>query len=137
MANGAPDRNVAECESGLIMRTRKKIGAAAALAAATLFNHAIVTGAEPLHYARAIGEPPEPETRPAPRPAPPPPAPAPTRKPPERAPTPPPAEPVAAKEEDGFKSSYIWIGLGVAAALAALGGGGGGGNNGGGSSPSH
>lgn len=122
------------------MRTRKNArGVTVRFLTATMLSAAMVAlPAAAEQYARAIGEPAEPETRPAPRPAPAPaPTPAPAKKPPERAPTrqPTPPEPTAAADEEGGNSSYIWIGLGVAAALAVLGGGGGGG--GGGSTPSH
>lgn len=123
------------------MNTRKKITRSligTAVSAAVIAS-SVSVHAESIRYARAIGEPPEPETQPVPRTTPAP-APAPTTKPPQRAPAPAPTapEPVAkadTAEEGGFKSSYIWIGLGVAAALAALGGGGGGGGGNGGGGP--
>ena len=120
------------------MTKRKKMlhGIMAVVVSAAVTGQALSVRAETMQYARAIGEPPEPEVQPAPRTPP-----VPTKKPPPPAPTAPPkapapAEPTAATDEEGFNSSYIWIGLGVAAALAALGGGGGGGG-GGGSTPSH
>ena len=124
------------------MKTRKNItrGLVGAAMSAAVIANSVSVHAESIRYARAIGEPPEPRTQPVPRTEPAP-VPAPAPKPPQRAPAPAPtgSEPVAeadTAEEGGFTSSYIWIGLGVAAALAALGGGGGGGG-GGGSTPSH
>ncbi|MFP5350161.1 MAG: hypothetical protein ACLGHO_10005 [Gammaproteobacteria bacterium] len=118
------------------MPTKKTVGCRLriAITCAAFIASTLAVRAESVQYARAIGEPPQAEPSPAPRrtPAPTPP-PAPAQKPSE----PVPAEPTAAtdEQETGFQKSYIWIGLGVAAALAALGGGGGGG--GGGSTPSH
>lgn len=108
------------------MKTRTKLlySIVAVVVSAAVTGHALPARADAVQYARAIGEPPEPAPRPAP-----------IKKPPERTPTSPaePAPTAATEEEGGVNPSYIWIGLGVAAALAALGGGGGGG----GSTPSH
>lgn len=103
------------------MRTNKIRSVAASLAVGLLCVSVNGANAAGTLYARAIGEPPEPEPRTTPQ------APAEPGTPPTESPAP---------QGEGVKGSTILLGVGIAAALAALGGGGGGGG-GGGSSTSH